>query len=69
MDDFILKNVNFLFFFLAAPRGMWDLSFLTRDQACAPASEAWSPKHWTAREVPRMWIYAAYLYSFKIVQF
>ena len=24
------------FFFLAVPRGMWDLSFPTRDQTCAP---------------------------------
>ena len=26
------------FYFLAAPCGMWDLSSLTRDQACVPCS-------------------------------
>ena len=31
---------------------MWDLSSLTRDWTHAPASEAWSLNHWTAREVP-----------------
>ena len=38
--------------FLAKPRGMWDLSSLSRDQTCASALEVWSLKHWTTREVP-----------------
>ena len=29
-------HVVFFFFFLAAPCGMWDLSFPTRDRTCAP---------------------------------
>ena len=34
------------------PHNMWDLSSLTRGQTHALALEAWSPKHWTAREIP-----------------
>ena len=30
----------FFFFFLAMPRGMWDLSSWTRDQTHAPCSES-----------------------------
>ena len=32
---------------------MWDLSFLTREQTCAPAVDVQSLNHWTTREVPR----------------
>ena len=39
--------------FLAALRGMQDLSSLTRDRTCAPAVEVQSLNHWTTREVPR----------------
>ena len=42
----------FLFIILAVPRGMRDLSSLTRDPTHAPAVEARSLNHWTAREVP-----------------
>ena len=34
---------------------MWDLSSLTRDRthlSCLGSMEAWSPIHWTTREVP-----------------
>ena len=48
---FSLQFLSFLFF-LAAPHGMWDLSFPTRDWTSAPALEAQSLNHWTAREVP-----------------
>jgi len=41
-----------LFFFLAASRGMWDLSSLTRDRTQALAVKGWSLNHWTARKVP-----------------
>ena len=34
------------------PRGMWDLSSMTRDQMCTPCMERRSLNHWTAREVP-----------------
>ena len=34
------------------PCSMEDLSSPTRDQTRAPAVEAWSPNHWTAREFP-----------------
>ena len=40
-----------LFFFLAALRGMWDLSSLGIEPM-PPAVEAGSLNHWTAREVP-----------------
>ena len=48
---------SFIFFFW--PRGLWDLSSLTRDRTCTPALEAWSLNHWTAREVP-MCLYSEY---------
>ena len=34
------------------PRGMWDLSSLTRDQTRTPCIGKQSPNHWTTREVP-----------------
>ena len=34
------------------PRGMWDLSSLTRDRTHTPCTGRWSLNHWTAREVP-----------------
>ena len=34
------------------PRGMWDLSSLTRDRTCTPCIERQSLNPWTAREVP-----------------
>ena len=44
-----------VFFFqsLAAPCGVWDLSSPPGIEPVLPAVEAWSPNHWTAREVPR----------------
>ena len=43
-----------LFFFpLAVTCTLCDLSSLTRDWTCAPAVEAQSPDHWTAREFPQ----------------
>ena len=39
----------FCFFFLAAPRGTWDLSSLTTDWTCASALEASNLNHWAAR--------------------
>ena len=41
------------FFFLAASRGLWDLSSPTRDLTQAPAVRAPSPNPWTAREFSR----------------
>ena len=35
------------------PWGMWDLSFLTRDQTCTPCTGMQSLNHWTARKVSR----------------
>lgn len=34
------------------PRGMWDLSFLTRDRTCTPCIGRQNLNHWTVREVP-----------------
>ena len=42
----------FFFFFLAIPHGLWDLSFLTKDQAMPPALAVWNLNHWTAGQVP-----------------
>ena len=40
------------FSFFSSTEHMWDLSFPTRDGTGAPAMEAWSLNHWTAREFP-----------------
>ena len=50
-----IEFVTVLFLFYAlffSPRGMWDLSFLTRDQTCTPCIRRQPLNHWTAREVP-----------------
>ena len=44
----------FFFLFLASLHGIQDLSSLTRDRTHAPAVEAQSVNHWTAREVPSL---------------
>ena len=41
-----------LFIFLAAPHGMWDLSFPTRDGTCTLVLGVWGLRHWTTREAP-----------------
>ena len=43
-----------VFVFLAIPRGLQDLTFLTRDQTQALAMRMPSPSHWTTREFPSM---------------
>ena len=40
----------YIFFPLAAPCSMWDLSSLTGIKTVVPEVEAQSPNHWTARE-------------------
>ena len=47
-----LFKINFKKLFLAAPRSLWDLSSMTRNQTGSPAVEAQSPNHWTAWEFP-----------------
>ena len=47
----VLSLRFFVFLFLAALCIMRNSS-LTRDRTCAPAVEALSLNHWTAREVP-----------------
>ena len=44
--------VLFGFFGCTVSHGLWDLNTLTRGQTCAPAVEAQSPSHWTARKRP-----------------
>ena len=34
-------------------QGIWDLSFLPRDQTCTFCIGSWSLNHWTSREVPQ----------------
>ena len=41
----------FFFCFLAIPRSLWDLCFLTRDQIWASYRGSRNPNHWTTREV------------------
>ena len=43
-----------VFFFLAAPHGLWDLSSQPGIEPVPPAVEAQSPNHWTAREFPEV---------------
>ena len=52
-----VKPVVLIFFLLAAPHGLQDLSSPTRDQSQAPAVKALSPNHWTAREFPVLIFY------------
>ena len=35
------RSLLVIYFILAVPRGMWDLSSLTRDRTCVPCSESW----------------------------
>ena len=51
LSGFVFCFVLF-FSFLAVPRGMWDLSPLTRDRTHAPCIGSEQNNHWTAREVP-----------------
>lgn len=49
---------NPCFLFLAVPHGMRDILVpRPRAQTHAPVVEAWSPNHWTAREVPAQGIH------------
>ena len=41
-------------FFFSLPRALWDLIFLTSDQAQSPAVKAQSPNHWTTKEFPHL---------------
>ena len=42
----------FLFFFLAAPHSLWDLSSLTRGRTWALSNESTESYRWTSREFP-----------------
>ena len=49
----VQSHSTLLFFIhLAVPRGLWDLSSLTRDWTCAPAVDVWSSNNLTPSEVP-----------------
>ena len=43
---------GFCFWVFFSLRGMWDLSFLTRDRTCTPCIRRQSLNHWTTRQVP-----------------
>ena len=47
----LLNCFCFMFFFFFWLRGLWDPSFLTRDQTHTPCIGRWGLSHWTAREV------------------
>ena len=51
--NFDLKHKKVIFFFLAKPCSLWDLSSPTRDQLLAPAVKVLSPNPWTTREFPK----------------
>ena len=42
--------LNLFYVFLFWPRGMWDLSFPTRDQVGTPCTGRRCLNHWTTRE-------------------
>lgn len=46
------SNIYFFIPFLAAPRGMRDLSSPTRDRTCAPYTSRWILKHWDHQGSP-----------------
>ena len=49
---------NILFYVLVFwPQGMWDLSFLTRDQNCTHCIGGWSLNHWVTWEVPLLFLF------------
>ena len=50
----LLDYYSVLFYFLVAPCGLWDLSFLTRDRTRAMAMKVWNPNHQATREPPRL---------------
>ena len=54
-----METALFLFFFSAAPFGMWDPSSPTRDQTL----EVQSLNYWTAREVPEIFFWTVSLLS------
>ena len=54
----ILKSLHWICYntvsvYVFWPRGMWDLSSLTRDRTCTPCTGMQSLNHWTARKVSR----------------
>ena len=42
----------FIYFFLAAPQGMWDLSSSTRDRTCTPCIGSAGSSPWITTEAP-----------------
>ena len=50
--NIFIEFVTICFGFL--PRGMWDLSSLTRDQTSTPCNGRQNLNHWIIREVPQI---------------
>ena len=50
------SSLFFSFFFLAVPRVLQDLSSRPEIKPVPPAVEGQSPNHWTAREVPGLFL-------------
>ena len=44
--------IHTIFYFLAMPHSMWNLSSRPGIEPMAPEVEAWSLNHWTPKEVP-----------------
>ena len=50
----MLFNCTFILFYFW-PRGIWNLSFPTRDWTYTPCIGRWSLNHWTIRKVPQLY--------------
>ena len=55
----ILLPFYVLFFW---PRGMWNLSSVTRDRTRSPCIGRWNLNHWTTREVPLALFFRLFLF-------
>ena len=49
----LLNLLQYCVCFMFWPQGMWDLSYLTRDQTHIPCTRL---NHWTTREIPNSWL-------------
>ena len=60
-------TILLLFYVLVLwPRGMWDLSSLTKDGTCTPCIGRGSLNHWTAREGPPLALFKRCFQFFSI---
>ena len=55
------KKLTKLFFFFSIfwLQGMWNLSSTTKDWTLSRALKAWHLNHWTAREIPKLFLFSS----------